>query len=226
MSHSSLKPAFESVFFDLDGTLADTAPDLAAAANKLRLDRNLEPVAYELLRPAASAGARGLLEVAFGMTPEHPDFAGLREEFFSNYENALHVHSYLFEGIEELLSMLEAHQIPWGIVTNKQKRFTDPLVKSMGLDVRAHATVSGDTTAHPKPHPLPILHAAELSGVNPARSLYVGDDQRDIVAGKAAGMKTIAATYGYCGHEDPPEAWGADFLVHSPTGLVDIIFSK
>lgn len=220
------KPVFESVFFDLDGTLADTAPDLAAATNKLRLDRQLEPIAYEILRPAASAGARGLIEAAFGFKPDHPEFPVLRDEFFVNYENALHVHSTLFEGIEELLSSLEQHGIPWGIVTNKHQRFTLPLVKSMGLDVRSRATVSGDTTAHPKPHPLPILHAAEISGVNPKRSLYVGDDQRDIVAGKAAGMKTVAATYGYCGHEDPPQAWGADFLVQSPTELINIIFSE
>lgn len=187
---------FEGVFFDLDGTLADTAPDLAAAANKLRLDRKLDPIAFELLRPAASAGARGLLEVAFGITPEDQNFIELRDEFLNNYEKALHVHSYLFEGIEELLNQLEKNNVPWGIVTNKIERFTNPFVKSIGLDIGAAAIVSGDTAGKAKPDPAPILLASKLAQVNPKQSIYVGDDQRDIVAGKAAGMKTVAATYG------------------------------
>ena len=225
MSHQLIRSNFEGVFFDLDGTLADTAPDLAAAANKLRLDRNLEPIAFELLRPAASAGARGLLEVAFGITPEDQNFIEMRDEFLNNYEKALHVHSYLFEGIQELLNQLEKNNVPWGIVTNKIERFTHPFVKSIGLDKGAAAIVSGDTAGKAKPDPAPILLASKLAQVNPENSIYVGDDQRDIVAGKAAGMKTIAATYGYCGHEDPPEAWGADYLVNTPSELINIIFS-
>ena len=224
---SELKKAnFSSVFFDLDGTLADTAPDLAAAANKLRTDRKLEPIPLEQLRPATSAGARGLIQIAFGLSPEDPEFEALKNEFFINYENALHVHSYIFEEMETVLELLEIHQVPWGIVTNKHQRFTNPLVKSMGLDIRAHATVSGDTTEFAKPHPAPILHAAKLSKVDPKDSIYVGDDERDIIAGKAAGMKTVAAAYGYCGNETPPEDWGADFLVHSPIELIDILFAK
>lgn len=216
---------FEGVFFDLDGTLADTAPDLAAAANKLRLDRNLDPIPFELLRPAASAGARGLLAVTFGITPEDNKFIELRDEFLNNYESALHVHSFLFDGIQDLLNELEQQNIPWGIVTNKIERFTNPFVKSIGLDIGACAVISGDTAGQPKPHPAPILLASSLANVAPENSLYVGDDQRDIVAGKAAGMKTVAATYGYCGHEDPPEAWGADYLVNNPSELINIIFS-
>lgn len=220
------KANFESVFFDLDGTLADTAPDLVAAANHLRVVRKLEPLAFEALRGASSAGARGLIESSFGITPEHADFASLRDEFLDNYQKALHVHSDLFEGVEELLDLLNKHQIPWGIVTNKHERFTNPLVKSMGLDLHSSAIVSGDTTQFAKPHPAPILYAAEMSKVNPITSLYVGDDQRDIIAGKAAGMKTVAACYGYCGNDNPPEDWGADYLVNSPMELIDIIFSR
>ena len=215
---------FQGVFFDLDGTLADTAPDLVAATNQLLLARNLAPKPYEFLRPYASAGARGLLEGAFGIDPEHPDFISLRDEFYGNYEKALMVESKLFEDMEQLLDRMDQANLPWGIVTNKSERFTNPLVELMGLHTRSVSTVSGDTTAYSKPHPEPILHAAKLGKVDPSKSLYVGDDFRDVVAGKAAGMKTVAAAYGYCGCKEPPEAWGADYLVNSPLELMQIIF--
>ena len=215
---------FHGVFFDLDGTLADTAPDLVAATNKLLTARNLDPKPYEFLRPYASAGARGLLEGAFGIGTDHPDFATLRDEFFSNYEKALLVESKLFEDIDHLLDQMDQAKLPWGIVTNKSQRFTNPLVELMGLHERSASTVSGDTTPHPKPHPEPILHAAKLANIDPTKSLYVGDDIRDVIAGKAAGMKTVAAAYGYCGCKEPPEAWGADYLIKTPLELVEIIF--
>lgn len=223
MSNGSVSP-YKGIFFDLDGTLADTAPDLVAAANQLLITRNLAPKQYEVLRPRASAGARGLIKGAFGIDTEHPDFIPLRDEFFANYERALLVNSVLFEGVSDLLNRLDEAKLPWGIVTNKSERFTDPLTELMGLSQRAVSTVSGDTTPHSKPHPEPILHAARLANVDPSRSIYVGDDIRDIVAGKAAGMKTIAAAYGYCGCEEPPEAWGADYLVYHPRELLEIIF--
>ena len=223
---SNLSSPYQGVFFDLDGTLADTAPDLVAAANQLLIARNLQPKQYEILRPCASAGARGLIGGAFGIDTEHPDFIGLRDEFFTNYEKALLVDSKLFEGIDHLLNQLDSAQLPWGIVTNKSERFTNPLTDLMGLRQRAISTVSGDTTPYSKPHPEPILHAARIANIDPARSLYVGDDIRDIVAGKAAGMKTIAAAYGYCGCEEPPEAWGADYLVQHPLELLRIIFPQ
>jgi phosphoglycolate phosphatase len=219
----SISP-FQGIFFDLDGTLADTAPDLVAATNQLLVIRNLAPKPYEFLRPYASAGARGLLEGAFGIDPEHPDFITLRDEFFGNYEKALMVDSKLFEDIELLLDQMDQANLPWGIVTNKSERFTNPLVELMGLHKRSASIVSGDTTAYSKPHPEPILHAARLAQVDPSKSLYVGDDIRDVLAGKAAGMKTVAAAYGYCGCKEPPEAWGADFLIHSPVELLQIIF--
>ena len=221
-----LASPYKGVFFDLDGTLADTAPGLEAAANQLLIARNLTPKQYEVLRPCASAGARGLIGGAFGIDPDHPEFIPLRDEFFANYEKALLVNSVLFEGVEHLLDQLDGAKLPWGIVTNKSERFTNPLTDLMGLRQRAASTVSGDTTPHSKPHPEPILHAARIANVDPARSVYVGDDIRDIVAGKAAGMKTIAAAYGYCGCEEPPEAWGADYLVRHPKELLEIIFPQ
>lgn len=223
---SGLASPYKGVFFDLDGTLADTAPDLVAAANQLLIARNLPPKPYEVLRPCASAGARGLIGGAFGINPEHPDFIPLRDEFFSNYEKALLVNSVIFEGVDHLLDQLDEAKLPWGIVTNKSERFTHPLTDLMGLRQRAVSTVCGDTTPHSKPHPEPILHAARIANIDPSESVYVGDDIRDIIAGKAAGMMTIAAAYGYCGCEEPPEAWGADYLVRHPKELLQIIFPQ
>jgi phosphoglycolate phosphatase len=224
MSQSQYQSPYHGVFFDLDGTLADTAPDLVAATNQLLSARNLPLKPYEQLRPCASAGARGLIGGAFGIDTKHPDFIPLRDEFFANYEKALFVHSKLFEGMEHLLNQLESAQLPWGIITNKSERFTNPLIELMGLSQRSISTVSGDTTPHSKPHPEPILHAARIANLDPNKSLYVGDDIRDIIAGKAAGMKTVAAAYGYCGCEEPPEAWGADFIIQTPQELLQIIF--
>ena len=225
MSGGLVSP-YKGIFFDLDGTLADTAPDLVAAANQLLITRNLPPKQYEVLRPCASAGARGLIGGAFGIGIDHPDFIPLRDEFFANYEKALLVNSVLFEGVDHLLDQLDSANLPWGIVTNKSERFTHPLTELMGLRQRAVSTISGDTTPHSKPHPEPILHAARVANIDPSKSVYVGDDIRDIVAGKAAGMKTIAAAYGYCGCEEPPEAWGADYLVRHPKELLEIIFPQ
>jgi 2-phosphoglycolate phosphatase len=203
-------PSFEGVFFDLDGTLADTAPDLVAAANRLLIAKNKLPMPYETLRPMASAGARGLIQKSFGINKDHPEFIALRDQFLSFYEEALLVHSKLYEGI----------------VTNKQERFTVPLTEQMGLMQRAHCVVSGDTTPFSKPHPEPILHAAKLAKVDPKKALYVGDDIRDIVSGKAAGMHTAAALYGYCGCDEPPHQWGADYEIQHPWELQQIIFTK
>ena len=213
---------FDAVFFDLDGTLADTAPDLAAAANRLVVEHGMPPVAYEKLRPVASHGARGLIGAAFGKRPEDPEFPALRDAFLEYYEADIAVHTRLFDGMDQVLARLDAAGIRWGIVTNKIARFTVPLVNAIGLAPRASAVVSGDTTPHAKPHPAPLLHAAELSGVVPARCVYVGDDLRDIQAGQAAGMATVAAAYGYCGEGEPPETWGADYLIRHPAELIPL----
>jgi len=212
-----------AVFFDLDGTLADTAPDLAAAANRLAVEHGHAPVAYEKLRPVASHGARGLIGAAFGKTPADPEFPALRDAFLDYYEADIAARTRLFDGMEAVLCALEAAGIPWGIVTNKQARFTDPLVAAIGLAPRASAVVSGDTTAHAKPHPAPLLLAAELSHVAPGFCAYVGDDLRDIQAGRAAGMVTVAAAYGYCGEDEPPETWGADYLIRHPEELLSLL---
>ncbi len=216
---------FESIFFDLDGTLVDTAPDLAGAANKMRLDRLLPMINKDNYRPHASSGARGLLSIAFGITPEHRDFKILQEEFLRNYENEIHVESKFFEGIDELLTLLDDEKIPWGIITNKHSRYTKRLVKSIGLDKRTNVIVSGDTTPHAKPHPDPILFATKLARVNPETSIYIGDDKRDIEAGQAAGMKTMAAAYGYWPNNVPPNEWGADYIVKTPSDIKAILFS-
>ncbi|HTH58547.1 MAG TPA: phosphoglycolate phosphatase [Paraburkholderia sp.] len=215
--------ACRAVLFDLDGTLADTAPDLAAAANQMRIARGLPPAPIERLRPVASAGARGLIGAAFGVRPDDREFPAMREEFLSNYEANLRVETVLFPGIDVLLDDLDARGVLWGIVTNKVARFTDPLVALLHLDVRAGCVVSGDTTPYSKPHPAPLLHAANALGVDPQHVVYVGDDLRDVQAGHAAGMPTIAAAYGYCGNELPPLDWNAHYVADSADTLLALL---
>jgi 2-phosphoglycolate phosphatase len=213
----------QAVLFDLDGTLADTAPDLAAAVNKMRHERGLDMVPLDDLRPLASAGARGLIGGAFGIGPEHPEYAAMREEFLANYEADLCIETTLFQGIDAVLDELDARGVRWGIVTNKAARLTDPLVALLGLDLRAGCVVSGDTTPHSKPHPAPLLHAARELDLAPERIVYVGDDLRDIQAGFAAGMVTVAAAYGYCGNDIPPTRWHAQHVVQSTAELQKLL---
>ena len=208
------------MLFDLDGTLADTAPDLAAAANRMLVDRGLPPVAFERLRPVASHGARGLLAVAFDRTPDDPDYEGLRVEFLATYESALAVHSKLFDGMPAVLDGLERAGWSWGIVTNKATRLTVPVTAWLDLATRAGTIVSGDTTPFSKPHPAPLLHAAGVLGLPPDACLYVGDDPRDIAAGRAAGMRTVAVGWGY---GPDPSTWGADLVVARPHDLLALL---
>ncbi|MFA9216578.1 MAG: HAD family hydrolase [Sphingomonadaceae bacterium] len=221
MSLDLLPAAPRAILFDLDGTLADTAPDLAAAVNLLRSVRGLAPTAYELLRPTASAGARGMIGAAFGLKPEDAGFVELRDGFFANYQAAMAVHSTLFPGIPALLDGISAAGLAWGIVTNKPARFTDPLLPQIGLQA-AGCVVSGDTTPHPKPHPAPLLEAARRLQLAPEQCWYVGDDLRDIQAGQAAGMRTIACGWGYCGPLEPL-GWQADHLLHTPEELLELM---
>ncbi|HEY0061268.1 MAG TPA: HAD-IA family hydrolase [Telluria sp.] len=218
---STLRP--RAILFDLDGTLADTAPDLAAAVNLLRLERGLEPTPYAILRPTASAGARGMIGAAFGLTPADEGYEALRLQWFSNYEAAIAVHSTLFGGVAELLAGLEEAGIAWGIVTNKPARFTDPLVPLIGL-THAGCIISGDTVGVAKPHPAPLLEGARRLGIAPQDCWYVGDDLRDIEAGRAAGMTTVACAWGYCGATEPLH-WGADHLLDTPADLLDLVRS-
>ncbi|MEO9136656.1 MAG: phosphoglycolate phosphatase [Casimicrobiaceae bacterium] len=209
-----------AVLFDLDGTLADSAGDLAAAVNRMRAERGLAPVPVAALRPHASAGARGLLAAGMGVAPDAADYPALRDTFLAYYAAALDRTTHLFDGIAALLDALDERALPWGIVTNKAARFTRPVVEALGIDRRAGAIVSGDTTAHPKPHPAPLLHAAALLNVDPARCVYVGDDLRDITAGNAAGMITIVAEYGYLGEQGCADDWPAMGWIDRPLDLL------
>ena len=211
---------FEAVLFDLDGTLADTAPDLGWAANALREAEGRAPLPLATLRPWTSQGVRGLLHIAFGIAPGQTGYDDLAQRFLALYADRLCVDTVLFDGVVQLLDELEALGLAWGVVTNKRRRFTDPLVAQLGLTPRTPCVVSGDTTAEAKPSPLPILHACQLLGCRPERTLYVGDDRRDIVAGNAAGCRTVAAAYGYLGDSGPPAGWGADWLIDRPTELL------
>lgn len=205
-----------AVLFDLDGTLADTAPDLAAALNLLLGEQGRRPVPLELTRPLTSAGARGMLEAGFGIAPGAPEYEPLKARFLDLYGRAVCVETRLFGGIGELLDALERRGLPWGVVTNKPARFTEPLLEALGVLHRAACVVSGDTVERPKPHPDPLLHAARALALAPAACLYVGDDLRDVQAAKAAGMPVLAASYGYLGDAGDCRAWQADGVIGHP----------
>lgn len=215
----------EAVLFDLDGTLIDSAPDLGAAVDKMRTARGLTSLPLEHYRPMAGAGARGMLGLAFGMAPEHPDYEAMKEEFFVNYESCMTERTRIFDGVVSLIESLVAQGLPWGVVTNKSNRFTDPLTSAMPLFSTAGAIVSGNTTPHSKPHPEPLFEAARRMSVDPSRCVYVGDDERDIVAGLAAGMGTVAATYGYLGQQTDISQWNAHLHIDSPMDLLNFLKS-
>ncbi len=212
-----------AVLFDLDGTLIDSAPDLGAAVDKMRVQRGLPSLPLEHYRPMAGAGARGMIGFAFGITPEHADFEAMKEEFFVNYENCMTERTRIFDGVHDMVAALVSQGLPWGVVTNKSSRFTDPLTSAMPLFATAGAIVSGNTTPHAKPHPEPLFEAARRLSVDPARCVYVGDDERDIVAGLAAGMGTVAATYGYLGQQTDIARWNAHLHIDSPSKLLNFL---
>lgn len=216
-----LHRAPRAVLFDLDGTFADTAPDLAHAANEMRRARGMTPLPTSAYRAQVSNGGRGMIRVAFGIRPDDRNYTVLRDEFLDTYAKAVCIHSMIFDGITEVIAAVEAQGIRWGIVTNKHMRFTTPLVKALGIDQRTTCIVSGDTTPHAKPHPAPLLHAAAHIGVEPEDCWYIGDDERDIAAARAANMKSIIAQYGYLGGSDPV-TWNADASIHSPLELLQL----
>lgn len=212
-----------AVLFDLDGTLVDSAPDLAGAADKMRLKRGLASLEYAKYRPLCGAGARGMLQVAFEIGPDHADYESLREEFFSNYQACMLDNTHAFEGVAPLIAALQTRGMRWGVVTNKSERFALPLTAAMPLFASSGVIVGGDTTPYSKPHPEPLLEAARRLGVSPELCLYVGDDERDIVAGKSAGMGTVAATYGYLGSASDVADWRADAQINSPIELLQLL---
>jgi N-acetyl-D-muramate 6-phosphate phosphatase len=209
-----------AVLFDLDGTLLDTAPDMVGALNLLRVEQGRKPLPFDVVRPSVSHGAVRLVSVGFPEATGN-EFERLRLRFLDLYAENLVVGTQLFPGIEELLQTFEAAGLPWGVVTNKPAWLTDPLLAALGLTVRACCVVSGDTVAERKPHPLPLLHAAGLARVAPEHCVYVGDAERDIVAGRAAGMQTVVAAYGYLSAEDTPEQWGPTGIVNAPHEISD-----
>ncbi len=217
---------FEAVLFDLDGTLADTAPDLGGVVNILLEQEGRPQKTLEMLRPYTSQGVRGLLKAGFGIDATHAEYDALAQRFLDIYIQRLCLETRLFEGIPELLDRLEAMNLGWGIVTNKRMRFTDPLVKLLQLTPRTNCVVSGDTVAEAKPSPLPVLHACRLLECRPEKTLYVGDDRRDIVAGNAAGCKTVAVSYGYLGDSGPVHSWGADLVIDHPDELAEYLATQ
>ena len=212
-----------AVLFDLDGTLIDSAPDLAGAANDLRAIRGLAPLPFARLRPMVGTGARGMVGRAFDVAPGDAAFAALRDEFLARYEARMAQETHIFEAMAPVLERLQSHGMPWGIVTNKAARFSEPLLVAMGLDERAATVISGDTTPHAKPHPAPLIEAARRLGLPAADCIYVGDDLRDIQAGRAAGMATVAAAWGYLGEGESIDAWGADHIIQSPGDLLTLL---
>lgn len=207
------------VLFDLDGTLLDTAPDLAAALNRLRGECGIAALPVERIRPTISQGSPGMLKVCFGLTPDDSVYAELNQRFLDLYRAAIAVETALFPGMADVLTYLETHAIRWGVVTNKPGWLAEPLLKALGLWPRAACVVSGDTLDKRKPDPEPLLHACERAGVAPEDSLYVGDAERDILAGNRAGMRTLVAGFGYLSTEDRPQEWGADGFLERPSDL-------
>lgn len=209
-----------AVLFDLDGTLVDTAPDLGRAANEVRAEAGLAPLPVADYRPVASAGARGLLKVAFGIDPEHPDYAAKRESFLAHYRDGLSRESRLFDGVAGALAAFERAQVRWGIVTNKPQWLTEPLVAELGLAARSAVTIGAIEGLKPKPAPDSLLRACEALGLAPAQCVYVGDDLRDVTAARAAGMPVLAAAWGYVGWGEPIERWNADGILQEPRELL------
>jgi len=223
MPQSPLFSDVQAVLFDLDGTLIDSAPDLAAAANDMLALRGLPPRQLASLRPMAGAGARGMLGVAFGVAPGQGEYEALKAEFLDRYERRMLNQTACFAEVSSMLDALAQAQMRWGIITNKAERFALPITAALGLAARSLAVVGGDTTPHTKPHPAPLLEAARRLGVAPAHCIYVGDDERDIEAGRAAGMRTVAAAWGYLGQGAAVHAWGANIVIDHPQQLLNCL---
>jgi phosphoglycolate phosphatase len=222
MTERARRP-FDCVLFDLDGTLVDSATDLARAAEVMRAARGLPPIPIADYRAHAGSGARGMLAVAFGVAPENPGYDALRDEFIDAYAARMFDYTEPFAGVAALLQTLIGAGLPWGIVTNKAERLALALARAMPLLTGARVIIGGDTTPHAKPHPAPLLEAARRIGADPARCLYVGDDERDMRAGRAAGMGTAAALYGYLGAQADVAQWPADWRVRAPGEVLTLL---
>lgn len=208
------------MLFDLDGTLLDTAPDLAYALNEVRREERLPSLEFDAIRPVVSHGGRALIQLGFGLAEEDPEFERLRQRLLAIYRENLARHTRPFPGMEEVLRFIEERGMRWGVVTNKPAWLTEPLLEALALFQRAATIVSGDTLAQRKPHPAPLLHACRQAGSRPEECLYVGDAQRDIEAGRRAKMRTLAALFGYILEQDDPLSWQADGVIESPQALI------
>lgn len=218
----NVAPLPQAVLFDLDGTLLDSAPELGAAANALLMSRGLPAKPIADYRAYAGSGARGMLRVALDIGSDHPDYEREKSEFLTAYEAVL-FNTMAFAEVSQVLAQIKEAGLPWGIVTNKAERFALPLIASLPLMASAAVVVCGDTTPHAKPHPEPLFEAARRLGLPPSDCVYVGDDERDIVAGRAAGMRTVAALYGYLGPQAQPQAWGADASIVRLSELMGVL---
>lgn len=210
----------KTILFDLDGTLVDTAPDLGLALNMQRERHGLPPLPQEMIRPFASHGSRGLLGIGFDLTPSDAEFPAMRDEYLDLYDEVFTQAPKLFDGVDEVLGALEAAGLQWGVVTNKPRRFTGRLMEALNLVHRAACIVSGDDAERPKPYPDTLELACKLANCTPDTCLYVGDAERDIVAGRSAGMQTVVARWGYLDERDEPESWRADFMIEVPQALL------
>ncbi len=208
------------VLFDLDGTLADTAPDLAYALNQTLLAHQKPALPFDTIRPVVSHGGIAMIRLAFHIGPDDQDYTAIREQFLQTYLDNIAKHTRLFTGMEQVLTELEARNIVWGVVTNKPGWLTDPLMEALELTRRAATIVSGDTLAKAKPHPEPLIYGCQQAGIDPTNCLYVGDAERDIQAGNAAGMKTVAALFGYIQPHENPTEWMADIYINQPEELI------
>ena len=210
-----------SVFFDLDGTLADTAPDLAAALNQVLHEQGKPTLPMESIRPSVSLGGNAMVKLAFSIEEDDPEFDGLRIRFLDIYQQRLHQDTHVFPGIDAVLDYLEGKNMTWGVITNKPEWLTNPVMDQLKLTKRAACIISGDTTEYSKPHPGSMLHACEVAQCDPETSLYVGNALRDIEAGRAAGMKTLTADYGYIANNENPDDWNADGKISKPEEIID-----
>jgi 2-phosphoglycolate phosphatase len=215
-----------SVFFDLDGTLADTAPDLAAALNQVLHEQGKAALSLESIRPSVSLGGNAMVKLAFSIEEDDPEFDGLKIRFLDIYQQRLHQDTHIFPGIDEVLDYLEGKNMTWGVITNKPEWLTNPVMDQLKLTQRAACIISGDTTEYSKPHPGSMLHACEVAQCDPETSLYVGDALRDIEAGRAAGMKTLTADYGYIANDENSDDWNADGNITRPEEIIDWLINE
>jgi phosphoglycolate phosphatase len=213
-----------AVLLDLDGTLLDTAPDMVSALNSLRSEQGAEPLPFAEVRQLVSHGALALVRRGFPQAPA-AELEQLRSRFLEIYRDVLAVDTVVYAGVSEALARLEAGGLPWGVVTNKPGRLTEPLLQKLGFGERAGVVVSGDTLPERKPHPAPLLHAAQALGVEPQRCIYVGDAERDVLAARAAGMPVFVALFGYIPEEERPRSWPADGWLDSSRALADLLDS-